>query len=164
MPRGVPTKCVDHEGREFETLLDMCSYHDLPLSRYYSRKKLGWSIERILTEPCTPIKKNSNIFETLFGRFESQNELIKATGLRKEILKERLYNGVEVDVCILVGNQTNVSLKFIGMNRKAYYKIHLEGSKIMTTREVIEFYRPDLLEKYDEMNPHGIYRPHNSRR
>jgi len=42
-------QCFDHNGRPFNSIKDMCKFHDIPYSTYMMRKKSGWSDEKSLT-------------------------------------------------------------------------------------------------------------------
>ncbi len=42
------TGVCDHEGNRFNTVEDMCNYHNIPKALYYNRKWKGWSLEQRL--------------------------------------------------------------------------------------------------------------------
>ena len=62
---------------------------------------------------------------------------------------------------LVVCSKGLIYLFFIGPDSRAYYLIpdrKLPG--LYTARQVIEIYRPDLLDAYDADNPTGEYRPY----
>lgn len=46
--RGI---CHDHTGRKFFSKSAMCAFWGLPLSRFYQRRRTGWSLKKALTAP-----------------------------------------------------------------------------------------------------------------
>lgn len=46
--KGHSFKCVDHEGREFSSLKELCKFHNAPYELYTDRRRKGWSIEEAL--------------------------------------------------------------------------------------------------------------------
>ena len=49
---------------------------------------------------------------------------------------------------------------YIGLDGKARYKLRWSEDP-QTAREVVEYYRPDLLDNYDRYNPTGEYKLYN---
>jgi len=42
-------KHIDHCGRLFSTLKGMCTFHDISVETYKSRRRLGYTLEQALT-------------------------------------------------------------------------------------------------------------------
>lgn len=47
----------DHHGMNFRTIVDMCDNYGIGYSTYNNRKRIGWSLERILTTPVRDYEK-----------------------------------------------------------------------------------------------------------
>ena len=47
---SIPRKYIDHYGRLFSTVRDMCAFHDVSVKTYQSRRYLGYTIEQALTK------------------------------------------------------------------------------------------------------------------
>ena len=48
-------QCRDHLGNLFPSISVMCSYYNITINNFNSRRRYGWSLEKILT---TPLKAN----------------------------------------------------------------------------------------------------------
>lgn len=46
----ISIEVTDHLGVSFNNIQEMCGYHGIAKSKYYSRKRNGWSLEEILTD------------------------------------------------------------------------------------------------------------------
>ena len=56
------TKMItDHLGNKFNTIDDMCNYHNMHKSTYAHRIKTGMTLEQALTIPAKKLKKIVNI-------------------------------------------------------------------------------------------------------
>ena len=51
-----------------------------------------------------------------------------------------------------------MSLIHIGLDGKAYYKVQW-SQDLVTARQIVEYYRPDLIKAYDKNNPTGKWNP-----
>lgn len=81
-----------------------------------------------------------------------------AWDIGENLLCDRLKSGIEMCVALVVKND-DVELQFIGLDGKARYKVTWSDEP-QTARQVIEYYRPDLLSDYDKHNPTGKYEPY----
>ena len=43
-------RCKDHIGNYFKSKQAMCEWWGIPVSTYFARRKIGWSLEKTLTE------------------------------------------------------------------------------------------------------------------
>ena len=104
------------------------------------------------------MKKNLVTIYGVFNSFaEASNKILNITA---RTLARRLKQGFDIDAACTIPSGSKVTLEFIGLNEKAYYKI--SGiEELLTCRQIIEYYRPDLLSEYDKLHPNGAYFPYN---
>ena len=101
-----------------------------------------------------------NYLVTIYGIFHSFTEASNHIATVKAgTLSKRLKNGIEIDVACTVPPTGRVSLEFINLEGKGYYKIS-GTEELFTCRQIIEYYRPDLLSEYDKLHPDGTYVPY----
>ena len=81
-------KIKDHLGNEFESLVQLAEYWNIPYSRVKNGLKLKWSIEKILTTP-----PRNKITDHLGNTFENKIELCKYWQISRHVLKNRLAKG-----------------------------------------------------------------------
>lgn len=105
-----------------------------------------------------PRKSNRSIPISLLGvRYRSIRSLAKSWNVNERTLRYRLSRFIEVEVTLISKDRT--TLMYIGLDGKARYKLNWSDEP-QTARQVIEHYRPDLLEAYDKYNPTGEYTPY----
>ena len=93
---------------------------------------------------------------TAFGvEYPSIREAASAFGLPHSALRFRLQNNLESEVALVCTDQ--VTCRFLGLDARAYHSVPW-NSDLVTTREIVEHYRPDLLAAYDAANPDGEYK------
>lgn len=160
-------KVIDHLGNEYESERQMLLNYDISYHAYKLRMSQGWSSEEALTKPM----KKSDYYKykdlEAFGfKFKSIRELIRELNIDNidvTTLQLRLQQEcIEIEaVSVIGGTNKHYSYKprFIGLNNKAYYDMPW-SDKPVTTRQVVEHFRPDLLDTYDMCNPTGEYRPY----
>lgn len=91
-----------------------------------------------------------------FGnQFESYWVMCKAYGINYGTVKLRILHRCEM--CVALVSRENIKLLYIGLDGKARYKLRWSDEP-QTAREVVEYYRPDLLDNYDRYNPTGKYK------
>lgn len=102
---------------------------------------------------------------TVFGvTYPSLSAAARAFGIKPNTLHNRICasRGIcaELEVVFVIKKSTShkITPSFIGLNNKAYYTVNW-NEKPVTTRQIIEHYRQDLLEAYDASNPTGEYKP-----
>jgi len=121
-------KCVDHLGKEFDSITDMCSFYNIGCSVYRSRLKRGWTLEDALTVPVrTPkVKKKDvkkeveeqvqldivngviipDIFEDPFGNIVSSiEEMCSLHGVKVSTYKSRIKRGMNMAEALLYGKE-----------------------------------------------------------
>ena len=99
--------------------------------------------------------------------FKSRRQAAAAFGIPESTLRNRLKNDWDIEVALIVSTG-RVTLGFMGLDRKAYYRVswldknsaEYGSGNIQTARQIIEHYRPDLLDAYDKSNPTGQYHPY----
>ena len=151
----------DHTGKKFKSQLEMCKYHGVAFSTFRHRIERGWSLEKAL-DPGEHIRLGCRV-EFLGTEYGSLKELIQK--LRINVMQGTIYCrlrivGVELEVALIL-EESNYDLKpiFINLDGVAYYNVPWSLDPV-STRQIIEHYRPDLLEAYDKSNPTGEYRPY----
>lgn len=89
-------RCRDHNDKEFDNIKEMCKYWDIGVGTYYSRLKLGWSLEKILT---THDKASKPIvcYDHTNRRFKSLNEMCKHWEVPTSVYKRRIASGMSVE-------------------------------------------------------------------
>lgn len=86
---------TDYQGNIFKSVSEMCRYHNIKLSRYKERIKLGWSNEKALTTPCKQINsmKAVECKDHLGNIYKSKNEMCKKYNISRYTLRSRLELG-----------------------------------------------------------------------
>ena len=94
---------------------------------------------------------------TAFGfRYSSISRFSKAWGIPQSTIRTRFKEGFDIEVTITAKDATQ--LIHIGLDGKAYYKAKW-APDLVTARQIVEHYRPDLLDAYDKNNPTGKWNP-----
>ena len=97
--------------------------------------------------------------------YPSIRKAAAAFGIPESTLRNRLKNYWDIEVALIVSTD-KVTLRFMGLDGQAYYKTPWAGKNLdgwpnpQTARQIIEHYRPDLLDAYDKSNPTGQYHPY----
>ena len=99
--------------------------------------------------------------------YKSRRQAAAAFGIPESTFRNRLENDWDIEVALIVSTDS-VTLAFMGLDRKAYYRVswldknsaEYGSGNIQTSREIVEHYRPDLLDAYDKSNPTGEYHPY----
>ena len=95
---------------------------------------------------------------TAFGtRYPSIRAAAAAFNFPESTLRFRLKHGLEPEAALVATDKE--TLAFIGLDAKSYCRAAWSRD-LVTTREIVEHYRPDLLAAYDASNPTGRYRPY----
>lgn len=149
---------VDHLGNQFDSIKSMCEYWKVDYYTYRSRIKSGWSVKDALTTKAE--SKINYIIDDGFGNNKYNIvELASKYNIGYNTLYARLKYNVEPSVALIV-NTDKVQFAFLGLDGKARYMLNRCEVKMYTARELVEKYRPDLLEAYDKHNPTGKYEPY----
>lgn len=146
---------TDPKGRVHSNFKEMCKFYGISVMSVNSRLKKGMSLEEALIKPA---KKPRECTDPEGRVYKSFKDMCKPYGTKAITVSMRIGKGIEIFVALTC--KDTVSLEFIGLDGKAYYK--LKGiEELLTTRQIIEKYRPDLVARYDEVNPEGKYMPPN---
>ena len=98
---------------------------------------------------------------TVFGvRYRSLRKLAKTFNFAESTLHRHLTVYRAEPEPLLACPDGLIFLSFIGLDERAYYMIpdpKMPG--YFTARQIVEHYRPDLLDAYDTANPTGKYKP-----
>lgn len=92
---GNAKEITDHLGNVFPSVSAMCRHHNVKLTRYKERRKLGWDIERALTEPAKDMPRISacECEDHLGNKYKSKNDMCRAYGVTRYSLNARLALG-----------------------------------------------------------------------
>ena len=94
---------------------------------------------------------------TAFGfRYSSISRFSKAWRIPQSTIRTRFKEGFDIEVAIITRDR--LVLRHIGLDGKAYYKVKW-APDLVTARQIVEHYRPDLLDAYDKNNPTGKWNP-----
>lgn len=94
------------------------------------------------------------------NKYRSFKEMCEAYGINADTVYARMKHEYDMDICFLIElKRVYIRLLYIGLDGKAYYKISWSNVPV-TARQIVEHYRPELLEDYDRCNPDGLYRPY----
>lgn len=133
---------------------------------YYIARRMGISpIEVIERGMYHKVQHQERyVIVCMLGEFSSIAKLAKVCNLQEATLTQRIKSGVDIDVALVIpvvkSKEYRLKPLFCGLNGKAYYTTTW-SSKPVTARQIVEHYRPDLLEAYDKANPTGEYNPYN---
>lgn len=108
----------DPEGNEFETLVDMCKYHNVKYSTFVNRKKKGRSLEDCLKATIEQAKKCE---DHLGNKYDSINDLCRTWGITSIMYRERLKRGYSLkDTLELVKLSRHIALPVVDLNGIKY--------------------------------------------
>lgn len=153
---------VDHNNKEYKTIDEMCKYYGITAGLFRKRLSSGMSKEEALT-----LDSRRRKFTDITGKsYSSMAELASAWDINYSIIRGRLSRNDNISAELIVAlimdkanNSNRVVPTFIGLDGKAYYNVRW-ADEVVTTRDVIKYYRPDLLDAYDKSNPTGEYKPY----
>ena len=107
------------------------------------------AVDTTSTTQATPV--------TAFGfRYSSISRFSKAWRIPQSTIRTRFKEGFDIEVAIITRDR--LVLRHIGLDGKAYYKVQWSPD-LVTARQIVEYYRPDLIEAYDKNNPTGKWNP-----
>ena len=95
---------VDHTGRYFNTVEDMCNYWNIKKNTFRMRVARGYSIEKALTAKV--VTKNKKI-EFNGVKYNSIRELCKQNELNYSTVKNRLESGMSLEKALYDGKLEN---------------------------------------------------------
>lgn len=102
-PIGDHTKkgisCKDHLGNEFSSIGDMLDHYGITRTVYGYRKKLGWTLEKILT---TPFKVQDEIKDHLGNEYETVHDMASKYPCKtSETYRSRIKTGMSVEKALM---------------------------------------------------------------
>lgn len=158
-------KVTDHLSNEFESVELMCEHWETPVDVFKLRIEAGWTIEDALTYPLRQNDLDNAGIEpelnTIKGRFKTLKSLAELCKFSYSALHKRLNEYKwDIDTAVVIPTRDRVVAKGIGKKTgRLYYRVKW-SSTLVTARQIIEHYEPNLLQEYDRMNPQGKYRPY----
>lgn len=154
-------KFKDHLGNEYRSMTEMCEAYGKERLVVSNRLKRGWSLEKALTIDTASHYRTLNPFNNKW--YNTCKDICDIYGIDYILVNKRLEKhkwDFAVALVVPTGENNRLQLKFIGLDGKAYYFApwSKKENHIVSAREVIEYYRPDLLASYDKCNPNQKYR------
>lgn len=147
-------KPVEYNGKTYESLKELAKAFGVSYGTFSSRMHFKKSLDEALQINERPY---STACTDLLGvTYSSIKKLSKAWGVSEATVKRRIKGGFDIEVIITARDTTQ--LIHIGLDGKAYYKVQW-APDIVTARQIVEHYRPDLIEAYDKHNPTGKWNP-----
>lgn len=161
LEEALTKKCInglestDHKGNVFKSQRDMCRHYGISESCFVNRKRLGWTLEEALTTPVKDTQKPHTV-DILGKHYTSIVDAISKINktLKHHTVRNRLKNGIDLLATLTCTDR--MQLMHIGLDGRAYYRLSGDN-KLMTTREIVAKFRPDLLPSYDAWNPKDLY-------
>lgn len=94
---NIPSTAIeitDHLGNKFKSISDLCRYHNIGLSTFRERRKLGWSVEKALTTPTKKVNMTKQkCTDHLGNEYESLNQMCRAYNIDRSAYTSRLKLG-----------------------------------------------------------------------
>ena len=147
-------RAIEYKGTTYKSLKELAdafgvNYGTL-VGRLSCKKSLDEALqsrERIPNIKCT---------DMLGTTHNSVQKLSEAWGISVATTKVRLKKGFDIEVAVI--SSDIISLIHIGLDGKAYYKVQW-FQDLVTARQIVGYYRPDLIKAYDKNNPTGKWNP-----
>lgn len=88
-------QCKDHLGNLFPSISVMCSYYNITINNFNSRRRYGWSLEKILTTPlkATMGKRAIPCKDYLGNTFKSVKKMCEYHHITYNVYYGRLKKG-----------------------------------------------------------------------
>ena len=80
-------KCKDHEGNEFDSLIDMCEHYGIAIKTFRMRMRYKWTLERALMQPIRYFKKCK---DHLGNEFNSELEMCRYWHITLSTFRSRM--------------------------------------------------------------------------
>ena len=151
-------KQLVYKDKKYESIAKLAKDVGISYNILLYRLSAGYSLEEAvkLEYKAHPLKCS----DCMGNEYNSLSHMAKAWGIQPQILNRRLRN-CRFDIVVALISRDKITLEYIGLDGKARYTLNGNKNKYYTARELIEKYRPDLLEIYDKYNPTGKYEPYN---
>lgn len=126
---------TDHEGHTFNTIDDMCTYHNISKTTYRSRRSEGKSIKDALTKPLKP--NNAITITDCFGNtFDSVSEMCRFHNINRSTYIQKITKGFTMEE-ILNPDKTK-SIHLTPQNAKEI--IDSKGNKFESIAKACRYY------------------------
>lgn len=105
--------CVDHTGKVFLSMREMCKYYDKKPGLVGNRIRAGWSLEESLTVPVGTPGKHRECIDHTGKVFYSFTEMCEYYGTKPGIVNNRLRAGWSLEESLVtpVGGKKSVGKK-----------------------------------------------------
>jgi hypothetical protein len=93
-------KSIDHLGKVFKSIKEMCEHHGVSYQTYINRIRLGWSIEKALSSEKRDIEYGGagvKSCDHLGVEYGSISEMCRAYGISKSCYDHRVKVGMSVE-------------------------------------------------------------------
>lgn len=158
--------CKDHLGNEYRSKKEMCDKYNIEVSIFSTRIKNGYTVEEALTLPVNKsIHDNNMLLRTLIAYGVPYiwlsahfNNTVKRYTVIKRLQNPRL-NKLDLEIIVSIQIIQHITLAFIGLDGQARYKVPWHKD-YQTTRQIIAYKCPDLLDLYDKAHPKGEWNPY----
>ena len=148
---------IEYNGESYISLLEVCNKFNIDYNLvYYRLNHYKCMLTEALDMAIEDKEKRKVRYYKIFGKLISNNGTFMSLRMNYNCIAYRTSNGAEVTVAFIVDRCTKLKLDFITLDGIAYYKV---GTDRLTTRQIIEKYKPELLQTYDKYNPSGKYEP-----
>lgn len=130
--QGIHNKeAIDHLGNKFTTIKEMCTYYGITDELFCNRKRRGWSLEKILTEPLQDL----SCYDHLGKRFNTITEMCRFYKIKQSAYLNRIKSGWSLKDALLIPTKESISCcdhlgnefdsvsdmcKYYGLNRNTY--------------------------------------------
>lgn len=92
-------KCVDHLGKEYDSLSKMCEAWKIEYNTFRYRRKIGCSLEECLTGTVYD-RNRKKCVDHLGVEYKTTSEMCKVWGINKDVYKYRRKLGYSVEDCL----------------------------------------------------------------
>jgi hypothetical protein len=86
--KGHSAVCEDHNGKKFNSIIEMCTYHNVQYSTYHDRLRAGCSLEEALTGRDSIY----SVCDHLGNRYPSTTAMCKHYGVNKSTFRSRIIS------------------------------------------------------------------------
>ena len=147
---------VEYNGKKYESIRKLAGDIGIPYNTLTYKIKAGYSLNEAIESIVSA--QMYRCYDTIGGEYISLQNMAETWKVKYPTFKDRLKSGVDIIVALVSEDIT--TLKFIGLDGKARYQLGNHRDKLYTARQIVEKYRPDLLDSYDKHNPTGKYEPY----
>lgn len=141
-------EAIDHLGNTFPSEKDMYEFYGLTKHQGETRKRNGWSVERVLTTPVKSV--NKNIMDHVGNSYKNKTEMCKYYNITIDIFNNRKSKGWNLEQ-ILTTPIHNIAIGNICYDHK--------GNKFNSENKMYDFYNiPRSLGKQRKRNGWSVER------